>query len=973
MRFKHYLVAVCVLFTITFSAQEGEPASPSFIGTATMQHVPSIASQSELLPSREKIGGQIEDGRAFPHKVLIGKDPQIEDDYFVRNPNALTQKISGKVPTLVFDAYASGSQPTDPDVAIGPDHVIVTFNTGFRIFDKEGNPLTGQISPNPTIFPNGGCCDLTVSYDNAADRWVLTFLGGGAQIAVSDGPDPINDGWFNYNIPQINDYQKLSVWSDGYYMTDNTGSANKVWALNRTQMLAGVPAAQIIGFNLPGIVTSGFYSPQALHVTDGNMPVSGNATFVYLQDDAWAGVTQDHIKLWNLTVDWVVPANSVMSAPVQILTTPFISVFDGGSFSNLTQPSGGIAIDALQATIMNQAQFRKFSGHNSAVFNFVVDTDASSGELAGIRWFELRQTGDGLPWTIHQEGTYTSTNGKHAWHASLMMDANGNIGMGYTGMAGPTTANPTNFRVSSYYTGRFVGDPLNTMTISEELIAAGNANIPGLRYGDYNKIDIDPNDDKTFWFINEYMNSGRKGVVGRFKIAPDFNDDMGVVSIDTPNSGDLAANEQVSVTVFNYGLDSQTNIPINLTVDGTSIANEVVPGPIASASSVSYTFTATVNLSTEGQTYEIVATTNLVADEDNSNNSATKNVTHIFSNDIGVTQITSPQSGEGLGNEDVTITIENFGTASASNFNASYSVDGGTPVVENVAGPVSAGATTNYTFTTTANISDPGTYEFSASTLLAGDSDTSNDTATKTVVNLSCESETVSPNLPIGPGAGVVTTSIINFTEDFIVNDVNVTVNLTHTWVGDIDIKLVGPDNSQVVLFNRHGGSGDNLTNTTFDDAAATPIASGTPPYTGTFQPDGNLSDFNGLASAGEWRLVITDNAGGDGGNLLNWTIQLCGDPTLTIGENFADNSELIIVSKGNKLFDVLLPTTSITDRLNITVHNMLGQKLLSNVLKNEDGTGYKYELDMSYAASGVYLVRIGDKKFGSVKRIIVK
>jgi len=42
------------------------------------------------------------------------------------------------------------------------------------------------------------------------------------------------------------------------------------------------------------------------------------------------------------------------------------------------------------------------------------------------------------------------------------------------------------------------------MTVNEELIAAGNANIPGLRYGDYSKIDIDPTDDTTFWFINEY-------------------------------------------------------------------------------------------------------------------------------------------------------------------------------------------------------------------------------------------------------------------------------------------------------------------------------------------------------------------------------------------------------------------------------------------------------------------------------------
>ena len=134
-----------------------------------------------------------------------------------------------------------------------------------EIYDKEGNALTNQIAPNPTIFPSGGCCDLTVSYDKAADRWVLTFLGGGAQIAVSDGPDPINDGWFTYTIPSVNDYQKLSVWSDGYYITDNTSnSSNRIYALERDAMLAGDPNAQVIGFPLPGIATDGFYSPQAI-------------------------------------------------------------------------------------------------------------------------------------------------------------------------------------------------------------------------------------------------------------------------------------------------------------------------------------------------------------------------------------------------------------------------------------------------------------------------------------------------------------------------------------------------------------------------------------------------------------------------------------------------------------------------------------------------------------------------------------
>ena len=231
--------------------------------------------------------------------------------------------------------------PTDPSLAVGPDHVFVVFNTGFIIYDKDGNALTGQISPNPTIFPNGGCCDLTASYDNAADRWVITFLGSGAQIAVSDGPDPVNDGWYTYTIPSVSDYQKLSVWSDGYYITDNTtNSSSRIYALERDAMLAGDPNAQVIGFPLPGIATNGFYSPQAINVTDDNLPAAGSAPIVYLQDDAWGGVSEDHIKLWTVDVDWDTPGNSTISQPNEITTTPFISVFDNASFQNLTQPGG---------------------------------------------------------------------------------------------------------------------------------------------------------------------------------------------------------------------------------------------------------------------------------------------------------------------------------------------------------------------------------------------------------------------------------------------------------------------------------------------------------------------------------------------------------------------------------------------------------------------------------------------------------
>ena len=82
---------------------------------------------------------------------------------------------------------------------------------------------------------------------------------------------------------------------------------------------------------------------------------------------------------------------------------------------------------------MNQSQYRKFSTHNSAVFNFVVDVDGSSVKQAGIRWYELRQTEDGQPWTVHQEGTYTAPDQRdmHGMLSLINLDPQGNIGMGF--------------------------------------------------------------------------------------------------------------------------------------------------------------------------------------------------------------------------------------------------------------------------------------------------------------------------------------------------------------------------------------------------------------------------------------------------------------------------------------------------------------------------------------------------------------
>ncbi|MGO3182340.1 MAG: GEVED domain-containing protein [Aequorivita sp.] len=959
-------------FTVLFQVQAQEKTKATYVGTiGTVEHVPSIASQTDLAPARIK-ERVMQDGRASKNLIIPGKDPQIEDDYFVRNPNKMEQVLSGRAPSLVFEAAASNSQPTDPSIGVGPNHAVVVFNTGFRIFDKSGNPLTEQISPNPTIFPNGGCCDLTISYDNAADRFVMTFLGSGAQIAVSDGPDPVNDGWYVYTISQINDYQKLSVWSDGYYMTDNTSASNKIYAMEREKMLTGDASAQVIGFPLPGIVTSGFYSPQALNVSNNNLPAAGGMPIIYMQDDAWSGVSEDHVKIWTVDVDWATPANSTISDPVELTTTPFISVFDGGSFSNLSQPGGGAAIDALQATIMNQAQFRKFSSHNSALFNFVVDTDASGGELAGVRWFELRQAGDGQPWSIYQEGTYTAPDGKHAWHASMMMDGQGNIGMGYTSMAGSTTPDPTTKRVSSYYTGRFASDPLNTMTIAEELIAAGNANIPSNRYGDYSKIDIDPSNDKEFWFNNEYMNNGRKNVVGVFQIAPNFNDDVGVASIDAPVTGTLSNNETVTVTIFNYGQNSASNFPITFNVDGGSVVSETFTGTIAPAETAEYTFTATANIGTVGETYSITAATDLTGDEDPSNDSRTISVTYLEPNDIGVSAIISPVSGTDLTDtEAIKVTVNNFGGEPQSNFDISYNLDG-TIINEVVIGPLPGNSSTPFTFSQTGDFSALGSYNLSAYTSLPSDSDTSNDATTVTITKQNCQP---SGNCSYGDGLKLFNVTDINnpsdcegyadFTHLVAGMEADSTNDLTlTTGYGDQYVRVWIDFNDDFVFTN------DEIV---VDNIVIAPgQSSGIHTVTTDLViPAGAAAGQHLMRAKTNWDNPVPDDACMETsfGETEDYSAQI---GTIGIGENIFDENGMTVLTLDNNNFDISLKTTNYSGDLNLSVYNTLGQKLLFRKLEN-DGDGYHYKLDMSYVAQGVYLVRVGNSKDGRVKRIIVK
>jgi len=925
---------------------------------------------SELKIADLKINKGLYDSRSSRQKIVPGKG-STGDDILAAAEKPMSQKLKVKSIDFTFNSgsFNQSGGPTDPAGAVGPNHYVIISNVGFRIFNKAGNPATNWLDYSVIFDGDNLCCDPTVSYDHDANRFVMTVLAyDGVHIAVSGGPNPIG-GWNVYEYDQNTDYQKLSVWGDGYYFTANKFNGSKVYAVDKEAMIQGAASADIQGFDLPGLAIGGFYSPQALNAINDDLS-SGPASIVYYADDAWPGVSYDHLKIWNINVDWDDPNNSFITNAQILETTPFISVFDNGSFSNLQQPSSNIEIDAIQGTIMNQAQFRKFPNHNSAVFNFVVDTDGSANEIAGVRWYEIRQDSDSDPWYIYQEGTYTSPNGKHAWLASMGIDMNGNIAMGYSGMGGST-----NTYVSSYYTGRFQNDPLGVMTIEETLLDAGGSNISGTnRYGDYSKLALDPSNQKDFWFITENKQGSQiSNPVGVFQIVSDNNYDIGVVDIIGPTSSAFSGPVPVTVSIYNYGQSPVSNFNVYYQVDGGSQVVETYTGTIVPQQTLNYTFSNAANLSNEGQTFTIEAGTLLSNDEDNSNNSYTVDVTHLAPYDVGISSVISPTDGTLSNCQDIIVEVTNYGGNNVSN--VEVTLEFGSLTNSSVLSSIASGNSIEFTLDGCVDMAIPGDYTFTVYTSYPGDANSSNDSLTVTVTNVGL----CTPEADCSYGDGMTSFEFADIS--------NLDSGCSELGYGDftnLSTDLLQGETYDITFSSGYGSQvfrvwidyNDDFVFSLDELIVDNPVlANGQGPgdYTGTLPieipADAALGEHIMRVKSNYGALVPDDACEGtEYGETEDYTVNIINSLGM---DDLSTNSDLSVFTNDNKKFNIVL-TSDFYGMADLTVFDVTGKRIVFHRFNKESAT-FEYDLDMSYMSAGVYLVKVGNSTFGKIEKIIVK
>ena len=468
-----------------------------------------------------------------------------------------------------FPNYAISAAPPDTNGAVGLTQYVQWVNLSFAVFDKAtGKALMGPVKGNTLWTGFGGECetnndgDPIVTYDKLADRWVFSQLVFRSQpfqqcIAVSISSDATGAyNRYSFEYSDLNDYPKMGVWPDAYYETFNmfAGGATFVGAdacaYDRQAMLNGQPATEVC-FQQASKVFSLLPADLDGHVS----PPPGSPNYL-------VSFNVNSLDLYKFHVDFVTPTNSTFTGPLNIPVAPF-TPFCPTVTACVPQPGGdGTKLDSLGDRLMYRLAYRNFGDHESLVVNHSVLADPVN-QNSGIRWYEI-QNPNGTP-TVEQQSTF-APDPAFRWMGSVAMDASGNLAVGYSVTNSTSTALPPSIAIAA----RGAFDPPGTLQ-SENMIVTGTGvqKFDLTRWGDYSAMQVDPADDCTFWYTNEYLqNSGSfnwNTRITNFKFAGCGATALNITKTHTGNFTQGQTGVTYSIVVTNIGSKATDGTAITVT------------------------------------------------------------------------------------------------------------------------------------------------------------------------------------------------------------------------------------------------------------------------------------------------------------------------------------------------------------------------------------------------------------------------
>ena len=553
VRFTGVLLFVTAVVAVAAALGDGKRAAaptraPSFPGAASYGVAPSSATRASseavvVYPSHFDVSPPMRSIPSLPPptsgtvKAAERTEPQVEPmrPQLPYVPDPVVQRTSGPnvMPGATTFAGLSNQDNSDvnaffvnnpPDVEgdVGPNHYVEMVNQSWAVYSKSGTLAAGFPKSDKDVwigFGNPVCVgqsrgDPIVMYDHLADRWILTEFAFAGEplatglptppffecIAVSTGPDPAGTyNRYSYEFTNFPDYPHLGIWPDAYYMSINQFSpplypycCGGVAAFNRAKMLAGDPLAEMQFISRP----ANDFSLLPADLDGDTLPPTGAPNPFYRLGDNNTTLTR-----YQFHVDWTTPANTTFTGPTTVSIAPHNAMCD----SCVPQPPvAGQTVQGLETLadrLMHRLAYRNLGTHEAIVATHTVDD--SGADHGAIRWYEIRDP-NGTS-TVYQSGTF-APDATHRWMPSISMDQQGNIAVGYS--ASSSTVFP-----SIRYAGRRVDDPLNDLSQGEAVFQAGGGSMyvgtfsgrGASRWGDYTAMQLDPTDDCTFWYINQYF------------------------------------------------------------------------------------------------------------------------------------------------------------------------------------------------------------------------------------------------------------------------------------------------------------------------------------------------------------------------------------------------------------------------------------------------------------------------------------